>query len=91
MLLPAHCPLPSTDHLGLYRPLSPQTIRKRELGLEGSPMTIAMVVRNGRAGGGAAEDNDGLFYVRDISRKLRNLLLEIAEFLCVLLLSEQSP
>ena len=47
-------------------------------------MTITIIIRNGRAGGGAAEDEDGMHVVRDISRHLMNVLLEIGEFLYVL-------
>jgi hypothetical protein len=44
-------------------------------------MTITIVIRNGRVGGGPTEDDDGLFYVRDISRKLMDVLSEVSELL----------
>jgi hypothetical protein len=48
-------------------------------------MTITIVIRSGRAGGGAAEDHDNLFHVRETSRNLMGLLMEISETLFVLL------
>lgn len=47
-------------------------------------MTITSVIRNGHAGGGAAEDHDDLFHVRETSRNLMGLLMEISESLFVL-------
>ena len=83
-ILPSQCPIPLVSSLRLYQPLTPDLLRRYESSLEGSPMTITIIIRNGRAGGGAAEDEDGMHVVRDISRHLMNVLLEIGEFLYVL-------
>jgi len=47
-------------------------------------MTITFVIRSGRAGGGAAEDYDDLFHVRETSRSLMSLMMEMSETLFVL-------
>lgn len=46
-------------------------------------MTITIVIRNGRVGGGAVDDHDNLFHLRETSRQLTSLLMEISESLYV--------
>lgn len=79
--LPTQCPMPSIESLYLYKPLSSSMMHRHQAGLEGAPMTITIIVHNGRTGGGAADSDDRLFYLRDISRHIMNLMVEIGEFL----------
>lgn len=80
-ILAPQCPIPSVSSLYLYKPLAPDLLRSYETSLEGSPMTITIIIRNGRAGGGAAEAEEGMHVARDISRHLMNILLEVGEYL----------
>jgi hypothetical protein len=87
-LLSPQCPMPSFSSLRLYKPVTSSLLRRHQLGLEGSPMTITVVIRNGRVGGGAADEHDNLFHVRETSRHLMNVLSEISESLCVQLVRD---
>lgn len=73
------CLLPPTDALDLYVPLSAKLIRERQLGLEGSPSTITFGVRNGKLGVGYVKHDDHVELLRNASRALVDVLVELAD------------